>query len=136
MYITGEKFVEVNGSTNICSTGVDILDVISAKLESGTLATIKCALNCTAKNDAYIFGSKGYIKVTDFMKAKKCELYNEHRELVEEFNSPFENGFIYEISEAVNCINSGKLESETITHEDTIACAGVFDDLRGKWGIR
>jgi predicted dehydrogenase len=136
MYITGECISDVNGFANIGITGVDELEVINAKFPSGIVASIKCALNCTTPHYAYIFGSKGYIKVTDFMASQHCELFNENSELIEEFKYPFENGFEFEIAEAVKCINSGKLESEIITHEDTIACAGVFDELRRQWGIK
>jgi predicted dehydrogenase len=136
MFLTGEKIIDVNGFSKINSTGVDEIDIINIKFESGILATIKCAISFATTNNVYVYGSNGYIKVDNFMGSQKCELYNENRELNEEFNSSFENGFEYEIAEAVRCINTGKLESGTITHEDTIACAGVFDDLRVMWGIK
>lgn len=136
MYMAGEHISEVNGVTNISSTGVDELDIITAKFPSGILATVRCALNLKAQNHACIYGTNGYIKVNEHMSSQHCELYNANGELTEEFDYNFENGFEFEAAEAVRCINSGKLESEIITHADTIACAGVFDDLMRIWGLK
>ena len=40
-----------------------------------------------------------------------------------------QNGFTYEIEEAVRCIREGSLESRVIPWEDTMACARLFDRI-------
>jgi predicted dehydrogenase len=136
MHMAGEYFSEVKGFANTGSTGVDELEIITARFPSGVLASVKCAMNCKIPSDAYLFGTKGYIKVTEFVFATHCELYNEEDILKEVFDYPVEYGFEFEIAEAVKCMNSGKLESEIITHKDTLACAEVFDELRTSWRLK
>ena len=37
------------------------------------------------------------------------------------------NGFTYEIEEVRRCVTAGLLESDTVPHSSTLACAQVFD---------
>ena len=39
------------------------------------------------------------------------------------------NGFTYEISEAMRCINSGEIESPVVPWKVTIACSELFDKI-------
>ena len=55
-------------------------------------------------------------------------------ETVEDIKEHFEdketvNGFTYEISEAMRCINSGEIESPVVPWKVTIACSELFDKI-------
>ena len=41
------------------------------------------------------------------------------------------NGFIYQVREAVRCIEAGLLESPTVPHSMTLECCRVFEQVLG-----
>ena len=57
----------------------------------------------------------------------RVKLYGKDRELVEEFDQGDENGFIYQVEEAVRCIEAGKVESDIASHQMTLECCKIFD---------
>ena len=53
----------------------------------------------------------------------------ENAKRLDKINLETVNGFTYEISEAMRCINSGKTESPVVPWEVTIACSQLFDKI-------
>lgn len=133
--ILGENPEKVSGLATICGTGVDDFAVINMSFRSGALAMLSCGTRANSGRDARIYGSKGSIVVYEFFTSRKCELYDDNNNLVEVFEENFDDGFIYQIMHFNKLFESGKLESDVIPLGDTIACAGIFDELLGQWGI-
>ena len=46
------------------------------------------------------------------------------------------NGFEYELREAQDCVRAGKLHSDVITPEQTIAVMALMDTVRAQSGLR
>ncbi|MBD5458558.1 MAG: gfo/Idh/MocA family oxidoreductase, partial [Lachnospiraceae bacterium] len=46
------------------------------------------------------------------------------------------NGYEYEILETIDCIQNGKRECPSMSHEDTLEVIGMMDSLRKEWGVR
>lgn len=50
---------------------------------------------------------------------------------------PFEvNGFEYEIREAERCVQEGRLQSDVMTGEQTVAVMRIMDEIRRQNGMR
>ena len=62
--------------------------------------------------------------------ASEVYLYGNDGELKEHFvDQETKNGFVYEIQDAIRCIQAGKLESDVVPWKDTLACAKLFDKI-------
>jgi len=131
--ILGENPIDVKGFASLCETGVDDFAVMNMKFKSGALANLSCGLSAATIRDARIYGTNGYIVVYDFLATKKCELFDQNKAIVECFEDNFEDGFIYQIEHFADLYRNNKIESDLIPHQDTIACAGVFDELMKQW---
>lgn len=127
--ILGENPIQVNGLASICQTGVDDFVVMNMKFESGALASLSCGFTADTNRDAHIYGTSGKIIMYDFIAAQKCELYDNDNNLIETFEEKFEDGFIYQIEHFNELYLNNKIESDIIPLNDTIACAGIFDQL-------
>lgn len=132
--ILDENPTQVNGLATFSKTGVDDFVAMSMKFKSGALATLSCGVTANTNRDAHIYGTIGNIVVYDFLGSRKCELYDNDNKLVECFEESFEDGFIYQIEHFTDLYRNNKIESEIIPLKDTIACAGVFDELMKQWG--
>ena len=111
-------------------TNVDEMLAVNLDYGDGVISQFTCNLLTTNENDFLIYGTKGYIKIhCMFWGATKATLYLDGKERMEE--RPFRaTGFEYQIEEAMNCIKSGKLESEEMTHERTLSNIELMDDIR------
>jgi predicted dehydrogenase len=134
--LMGEAPVAVNGEAVISESGVDAAAAISMRFAGGTLASLSCGFLTNTVNDAVIYGSEGRIEVDCCYRPVKCNLLDSHGHRKDHFYKPVKDGFIYQIEQAAELFRSGKLESDLIPLQDTIDCAGIFDELRGQWGLR
>lgn len=130
-YLIGEPIESCMGKWRPAPTGVDERATFILQFPSCD-AAVQCLFTSNAKEYVIVNGSDGYIELPFVSGGHKIMRYDANRRLEEEFTEPFENGFVYEIEEVVRCIAQGKLYSEIMPPEATIACAEVFDQiLRG-----
>ena len=133
--LMGEAPVAVNGEAVISESGVDAAAAISMRFAGGTLASLSCGFLTNTVNDAVIYGSEGRIEVDCCYRPVRCNLLDSRGHRKDHFYKPVKDGFIYQIEQAAELFRSGKLESDLIPLQDTIDCAGIFDELRDQWGL-
>ncbi len=131
--ILGENPKQVSGFASFCETGVDDYAAFTMSFESGTLASLSCGITAVTNRDVHIYGTDGHIIVYDFLGARKCELLDNDNNLIERFETSFDDGFIFEIEHFADLFRNGKTESDVMPLKDSIACAGVFDELMRSW---
>lgn len=132
-------------------TGVDLTDHMLLRFdvdESWNVAAVKEArekekcrcpeilVSCMAtlaapvEEKLILYGKRGRIHIPVPHMAREAFLYDEKGNCREHFrDEKTENGFTYEAEEAVRCIREGSIESETVPHSLTLACAEIFDRL-------
>ena len=92
-------------------------------------ASIQCLISCNVHEVTVINGTAGYIEIPTTHRGNTCILYNDGLQETDHFCEPYKNGFTFEVEEAVRCIRAGKLWSDVIPPQDTIACARLFDTV-------
>lgn len=134
--ILGENPSGVAGVCTLGETGVDVFDSMSLSFPSGAVASLACGMAAQVPREARVFGDSGFVSVCDLLGPRKCERFDASGALVETFEEDFEDGFIFEVEHFAELFRRGKKESDLVPLADTIACAGVFDELRKSWGLR
>lgn len=122
-YMTGlldEYPDRFEGVVHESETGVDASVAFTMHFKSGVIGVGMASLDARMSEDAVISGSDGYIIQYDFFRTTKCERFNNRNELVECFEEPVQDGFIYEIEHFVKLYQSGQLYSPIITMDDCI----------------
>jgi predicted dehydrogenase len=129
-YLIGKEIRGVKSNFLYADTGVDAVDNITL-LFDGCIANLQSSIAHHVPTCAYFYGSGGYIKIPDFHVGNDCFLYPDNKP-AEEFRGEPVNGFVYQIREVIDCVRSGKLESDVMPHRDTVRCTEIFDYcLRG-----
>ncbi len=131
--IAGEKPEKIFSIVEKLPNGVDGFDLILMKFKSGVMANLKCGLNLSTRNDAILYGTRGYIETKNFYGATRIERYDESHNLVESFEEPVEDGFVYEIEHFMDLYRNGKIESDLILWQDVLDCTEIFEDMIGKY---
>jgi dihydrodiol dehydrogenase / D-xylose 1-dehydrogenase (NADP) len=90
----------------------------------------------TRTNDAFVIGTKGWIKIEGFHRTEKAYIYRHDGTLIQEIHHPHqENGLEYEIQEVIQCLRQGKLESDVMPLKETISIMEQLDAIRKKMNL-
>jgi len=125
------------GFGHIGSSGSDEQGAALLEFDEGALAILTFALRTDTVNEAYIFGTKGYIKVyPTFAVAQKAALCVEgEEEIITEI--PINgNGLNYEAREVMRCLRTGELESPRMPLDESLEIMKIMDTIRAPWPLK
>lgn len=115
--------------------GVDVHTHVILKYKGGVLADISSAIGVKKPENAYVYGSNGYIKIPTFYGAQ--EIFLTVNGKTTQISKPsMGDGFEEEICEACSCINSGKLESNTMPLDESIIMLDIMDKIRSQINVK
>jgi len=133
-YLFDEIPSMVKSIASIGETGVDVQSTINLGFKSGRVADFCCSLNAQAPGLGHIMGSKGRIVLPEYWKCEKAVLCHDGKQ--EEVGIPHIcNGYEFEIQEVMNCIKSGKLESEKMSLNKSIEVMHTIDLIKEEWNL-
>ena len=93
--------------------GVDCQIDVVMKYDGGKTARVSSAINAVKPENAYVYGSDGYIEVPMFYGAKEFYICKGNERILVQKPS-IGDGFAEEIIEACNCIREGKTQSDVM----------------------
>jgi predicted dehydrogenase len=129
--------VRVSSEARMGATGVDEHDAMVFAHQHGQLALLACAITLNTSLDAMLIGERGSIWIhPPFWKAKSMTLTREdgRQELLE---FPFEGlGYQFEAIEFMDCLRSGRVESEIMPLDESLSIMKILDLLRKQWGLK
>lgn len=128
--------VKVVGLSHIGDWGSDEQGVAILKYDNGAIADLSFALRTAAVNDAYIFGTEGYIKLDDvFAVPSRASLFIDKKE-VEVIEEPIVgNALNYEAAEVMRCLKLGLKESPFMPLDESVQIMEIMEQIRKPWGL-
>lgn len=127
-YYADQKITKMQFLKKDYSTGVD--DIVSLNLQlERCIANIQCSFTTKMPEDAYLYGSDGYIHIPKIHFGNRARLYDLEDRLVEDFHEGLDNGFYYEVCEVISCIEKGQTESSICPLNMTYDNAKLFDHV-------
>ena len=126
----------VTGMATMSDTGVDVQSAAVLGYRDGRLATIHSSMQTYGNVGAVIVGSEGRIYIdAPIHKPKYLRLcLNDQPEQIIE--TPYaENGYQYEAAEVQRCLRDGRLESDIMPLDESLALMAIMDELRQQWGL-
>jgi dihydrodiol dehydrogenase / D-xylose 1-dehydrogenase (NADP) len=118
-------------------TGVDEQEGIVFGYSQGQLAILHAALQASTAVEATLMGTKGRIRVhSPWYYGTALTLSAEGRE-DETISLPYEgNGYNFEAVEVMRCLRAGRLESDVMPLDETLAIMQTMDKIRAQWDLR
>lgn len=127
---------QITSNVVLHPNGMDQTDDITFHYKKAK-AHLYISLVETKPQDGYIHGTNGMIKVHDFFRTQQVDIYNKKGEITQTIEHPHRiNGFEYEIIEVINQITNGKLESDIMSHDETLKILKLMDQLRSDWQLK
>ena len=130
----GKDVKEINAQSSVYN-GVDSHTCALIKYNNGAVADISSAILLRKPNEGYVYGSKGYARLSRFYAPQEIEL-NFNDGTTETIAVPYKgNGFEEQIAHFCECVLSGLEQSPVITHEHTLYITRQMDEIRKMTGI-
>ncbi|KAJ9599226.1 hypothetical protein L9F63_010310 [Diploptera punctata] len=127
---------------NLNENGVDTNTSIILKYKGGKIATLTTHGKAQMVNDAYVVGTKGYVKVSSpFWCPTTITTPSGTTEFQlptasKPFHFPNSAGLRYEAIEVRRCLKQGILESQYLTHAESLVIAQLQDEIRRQVGVK
>jgi predicted dehydrogenase len=118
-------------------TGVDEQAAVILGYKGGQLALLSTAVRTTTPQEATLMGTHGQMRVHSrwWMPSRlTLSVSGQGDKLIE---IPFTgNGYNYEAVEVMDCLRSGKLESDVMPLDETLSIVQTMDQIRAQWGLK
>ncbi|HXF63813.1 MAG TPA: Gfo/Idh/MocA family oxidoreductase [Caldilineaceae bacterium] len=118
-------------------TGVDEQGAMVFGYPRGQLAVLHTAIGTRSPNEAIIMGAEGWIRIHPRWWYPTTMTIDRPGQPPEQREVPYEgNGYNYEADEVHRCLRAGKLESDIMPLDETLAIMETLDAIRAQWGLR
>lgn len=125
-----------SSQVQLSDEGIDLSESIEYHYQNAN-AHLKASIIDKQPIIAYIYGELAYVVIEGFFYAEKASINNHQKQLIKIIDIPHKvNGFEYEIKEVIDCIHHNKLESQIMSHQDTINILEQMDALRASWKLK
>ncbi|PKO13767.1 MAG: dehydrogenase [Chloroflexi bacterium HGW-Chloroflexi-10] len=132
------KPMHLSGEAILGKTGVDEQITITAQYAGEETAVLCATLRANTESAAIISGSQGYLRIhREFWRPEKISIIS-GRNLTEELlEFPISgNGMEYEAQHVIDCLTSGKTQSDMMSWQVSRDLMAMMDTLRAQWGLR
>lgn len=136
--VFGEQPVRIQSSVVKGNTGVDDRSFYLFDYEGGRRAMLSSSFTHIAPSEGIVCGTKGYIRMPRFHGGQQLEIHLEAKDAPDILSLPFGKGedFKFELAHAMDCIESGKIQSDILPLSETLAIMQTMDTLRAQWGLQ
>ena len=122
----------IRGIKSTLDTGAEWQYVLSGEMDGEILFSIKNSTRAILDNTARIYGTKGFVEIPEYWKARKATFHIKDQE-PEEVNFPCEYELIYEARHIYKCMQEGLLTSPVVTEELSVAGIAALEAVEDSW---
>ena len=112
--------------------GVEWQYVLSGSTESGVLFNAKNSTRAILDNTARIYGTKGYMEIPEYWKARKA-IFHIAGQAPETVEFPCEHELMYEAAHIAACMEQGLLRSPVVTEEISVGGISALEAVKNNW---
>ena len=123
---------DIRGLRSSLDTGVEWQYILSGQTESGVLFSIHNSTSAILDNTARICGSKGYVEIPEYWKARKALFHIQGKE-PETITIPCEYELIYEAAHIAQCLEQQLPASPVVTEALSVAGIEALENISKTW---
>ncbi len=122
-------------ATAVFKNGVDALDNLSLLFENTKMAVMQCSVVAAQNRSGSIFGTKGYIEVTNINNPELIEVFDADFKKIASYDIPKQiTGFEYQVEACMEAIGDGKIECDALPHAEILSVIQLLDLIRNQLG--
>jgi len=120
---------DIGGIRDCMPNGAEWQYMLMGSSESGVRFCIKNSSRAILDNMARIFGSKGWVEIPEYWKARRAVFHLEGQK-AETIEFPCEHELIYEAQHIAECFEKGLLTSPVVTEEISVGGIAALERVR------
>ena len=133
--VFGGPPTKIASLAHLGETGVDEQSAFVLGHGGGELAVLYTAIRTGTAHEARIMGTEGSIYIPQFWHPQEAVVSAGGAE--ERIEASFDgNGYNYEAVEVMECLRSGKLESDVMPLDESLSIMETLDQIRAQWGLK
>lgn len=119
------------------TTGVDEQAGVVLGHSGGRLSMLTAAIRTNTPHEAWVYGTEGHIHLHHpWWRGGRLTVQRDGQP-AEEINLPVVgNGSNYQTDEVARCLAAGKLESDVMPLDESLAAVRTLDRIRAQWGLK
>ena len=122
----------ISGVGSHMENGVEWQYVLTGETESGVLFNAKNSTRAILDNTARIFGTKGWVEIPEYWKARKAVFHLPGKE-PETVEFPCEHELRYEATHIHDCFSRGLLCSPVVTEALSVSGIAALEAVKAQW---
>lgn len=122
----------VSGVKSAFPDGAEWQYIFTGETQSGVLFSAHNSTRAMLDNAARLYGTKGYVELPEYWKARKAVFYVEGKE-PETVEFPCAHELVYEAAHVHECIARGELTSPVVTEELSVSSVAALVSIKAKW---
>lgn len=134
--VYGAQPDKIMSTVRIGETGVDEQFSLLFEYTGGKTASLHGSVQLGMTNEAVIYGTKGYIRLPQFLFARSASLHVTGEEPVEFTDDRQNHGYNFEANEAMACLREGRKESAMMPLNETVEIMQTLDNIRWQWNLK
>ena len=123
---------DIRGVRTAGEDGVERQYILTGNLENGTLFSRKNSTLSMLDNTARIYGTKGWVEIPEYWKARKVIFHFPGKEQ-EVLEFPCEHELVYEILHIAQCFEKGLLTSPAVTEALSVSGIAALEEVKRTW---
>ena len=125
------EITEISGKASKLDTGVEWQYILTGRTEQGVLFSAKNSTRAVLDNTCRIFGTKGWVELPNYWKARKAVFHVEGETEILEF--PCEHELVYEVAHIADCLEQGLQNSSVVTEEISLEGIRTIEQVKTTW---
>ena len=125
------EITESSGKASKLDTGVEWQYILTGRTEQGVLFSAKNSTRAVLDNTCRIFGTKGFVELPNYWKARKAVFHVEGETEILEF--PCEHELVYEAAHIADCLEQGLQNSPVVTEAISLAGIRAIEQVKTTW---
>ena len=123
---------QIRGQKSEMPNGVEWQYILTGKTESGVLFSAKNSTAAILDNAAKIYGTKGYVELPEYWKARKVivRIAGEEEKIL---SYPCQHELVYEAAHIQECFEQGVLTSPVVTEEISVGGIEALEQVKNTW---
>ena len=129
----GDDIKEVKGEA-VFKNGVDMMNSVTISFKNERMAVLHSCVSAALDRKGVIFGSKGYIEVTNINNPEVIKVFDKEYKEIASYLPPEQiTGYEYEVEACMRALEKGELECPEMPHAETIRVMEIMDGIRKSW---
>jgi dihydrodiol dehydrogenase / D-xylose 1-dehydrogenase (NADP) len=127
--------VKITADAQLGPTGVDQRTGLILRYPKGQVATLNSSIDSRSNHQAWIFGSKGSIKMSSFWQCEEIAVNIDGETEIVKMPHRI-NGYEGEIEEVHRRLNANKIQSDIFPWSESLTVMQIMDEARRQIGLR